>query len=45
MLLLHLHRGPRMRVTVTFCRETQNQRRDNKSDDAFLFRSENDLVS
>ena len=45
MLLLHLHRRPRMRVAVMLCRETQNKCRDNKSDDAFLFGRENELVS
>lgn len=45
MLLLHLHRRPRMRVAVILCRETQNKCRDNKSDDAFLFGRENELVS
>ncbi len=45
MLLLHLHWRPRMRVAVILCHETQKKCRDNKSDDAFLFRRENDLVS
>ena len=45
MFLLHLHRRPRMRVAVTLCRETQNQCSDDKSNNAFLFRRENELVS
>ena len=45
MLLVHLHRRLRMRVTVTLCRQTQDKCRDHKSNNALLFRSEDEFVS
>lgn len=44
MLLLHLHRQLRMGVAVTLCAKAENKRRDNETNDAFLFRRENELV-
>ena len=45
MLLFHLHRRPRMRVTVKLRRQTQNKCCDDKDNDAFLFRRESEFVS
>ena len=45
MLLLHLHRRSRMGVTITPGRQTQNECSDDKSNNAFLFRRENEFVS
>jgi hypothetical protein len=45
MLLLHLHRRSRMGVAITLCPNTQKKRSDDKSDNAFLFRRENEFVS
>ncbi len=44
MLLVHLHRRLRMRVAVTLCRQTQDKCRDHKSNNALLFRRENESV-
>ncbi len=45
MLLLHLHRRSRMGVAVTPGRQTQNECSDDESNNAFLFRRENEFVS
>ena len=45
MLLLHLHRRSRMGVAVAPGRQTQNECSDDKSNNAFLFRRENEFVS
>jgi len=45
MFLLHLHRRPRMGIAAAFRAKSQNKRRDDKKNDAFLFGRENELVS
>jgi hypothetical protein len=34
-----------MRITITLCRQTQDECSDDKTDNAFLFRRENESVS
>jgi len=45
MLPVHLHWRLGVRVTVTLCRQTQDKCHDYKSNNAFLFRRENQFVS
>ena len=44
-ILLNFGRRRRMRIAVALCRQTQNKRSDDESNDAFLFRRENEFVS